>query len=264
MKRLMTVVLGVMFAIGLGGMAIAGSIDSSGAPSGGSGMYTLSQIYDYLNSGIKSTPVPSFQEPNVAPGPTMKTLKQIYEDHMAMLDQCNITAENVELGKIFFCTQAGNWGVQTGTGLMQPTPTITPTIPPTPTPTSTPIPWGPTACAGVNGTWGSTQIASPSEGCWIEAAGLQNCGVTCSNKSYLGVPLNCQAGNINDDGSCSICRAMHPNAGCDSNHTVTLDPIYRPSDNYCFQRNTSARADACGIAPGGLDSNYHLLCVCKP
>ena len=124
MKRLMTVVLGVMFAIGLCGMAVAGSIDSPGAPSGGSGMYTLSQIYDYMNSGIKATPVPSFQEPDAAPGPTMKTLREIYEDIHAKFDQCiTTTAANVESGKPFFSTQSGSWGVQMGTLVVPPTPT---------------------------------------------------------------------------------------------------------------------------------------------
>jgi len=91
------------------------SMDSPGIPSAGSGMYTLSQVYDYLNSGIKATPVPSFREPGAGPGPTMKTMKEIYEDIQAKFDQCDVTTANVDSGKKFFSTVPGNWGVRTGT-----------------------------------------------------------------------------------------------------------------------------------------------------
>ncbi|MCX6356173.1 MAG: hypothetical protein NTZ78_14920 [Candidatus Aureabacteria bacterium] len=55
MKRLMTVAFGLMFTVGMIGMAVAGSLDSPGAPSGGSGMYTLQNLYDYLTSGTALT-----------------------------------------------------------------------------------------------------------------------------------------------------------------------------------------------------------------
>ncbi|MCX6356043.1 MAG: hypothetical protein NTZ78_14250 [Candidatus Aureabacteria bacterium] len=45
----------------------------------------------------------------------MKTLREIYDDIKAKLDQCGATAADVKTGKTFFCTQAGSWGVQTGT-----------------------------------------------------------------------------------------------------------------------------------------------------
>ncbi|MCX6354008.1 MAG: hypothetical protein NTZ78_03770, partial [Candidatus Aureabacteria bacterium] len=77
--------------------------------------YSLSQIYDYLNSGIKTTPVPSFQEPGTGPGPTMRTLEEIYEDIQAKFDQCAATAADMKSGVTFFCTKSGSWGVQTGT-----------------------------------------------------------------------------------------------------------------------------------------------------
>ncbi|MCX6353929.1 MAG: hypothetical protein NTZ78_03355 [Candidatus Aureabacteria bacterium] len=141
MKKLMTAVLGLICAAGLVGMVMAGSIDSPGIPSAGSGMYSLSQIYDYLNLGIEVTPVPNFQEPSTAPGSTMKTTKQIYEDIKVKFGQCAATTDNVEQGVTFFCTK-GTWGVQTGTlaALPRPTatPTATPTVTPTPTPTVTP------------------------------------------------------------------------------------------------------------------------------
>jgi hypothetical protein len=50
-------------------------------------------------------------------------LREIYEDIQAKYDQCITTAAHVESGWPFFCTQPGSWGVQMGTGLMQPTPT---------------------------------------------------------------------------------------------------------------------------------------------
>jgi len=115
MRTALTLVLSVMCVAGLCGLVVAGNLDSAGAPSSGSGMYSLSQIYNYLNSGIKATPVPSFQEPGAAPGPTMKTTKEIYDNIVAKLDQCNATALDVGLGKTFFSTASGSWGVQTGT-----------------------------------------------------------------------------------------------------------------------------------------------------
>ncbi|MCX6355095.1 MAG: hypothetical protein NTZ78_09365 [Candidatus Aureabacteria bacterium] len=135
MRTTLVVVVSVMFSVGMAGMAVAGSIDSPGAPSAGSGMYSLTQVYDYLNSGIEVTPVPSFQEPSSAPGSTMKTLKDIYDDLRAKYIQCTVTADKVKSGEKFFCTQPGRWGVQTGTAYIPPTPT--PTSIPTPTPTKT-------------------------------------------------------------------------------------------------------------------------------
>ena len=78
-------------------------------------MYTLQQIYDYLNSGTEATPAPSFREPGGAPGPTMRTTKEIYEDIKAKYDQCDATVADVKSGKKFFSTAPGSWGVRTGT-----------------------------------------------------------------------------------------------------------------------------------------------------
>jgi len=133
-----------MLMAGLCGTVVAGSLDSPGAPSSGSRMCTLQNLYDYLNSGTAATMVGSFQEPSAAPGSTMKTISQIYDDIKAKFEECDATAENVELGKKIFCTQPGSWGLQTGkicnAGTPTPTPTITrtPTITPTRTPTITP------------------------------------------------------------------------------------------------------------------------------
>jgi hypothetical protein len=116
MKRLMTTVLGLTFMAGLAGMAVAGTIDSPGIPVSGSGMYTLSQIYDYLNSGTAASAPGAFQEPAGLPGPTMKTTKELYDDIKAKLDLCTAGPGDVKSGVKFFCTQSGSWGVQTGAG----------------------------------------------------------------------------------------------------------------------------------------------------
>ena len=119
-------------AISVGGIAIAGSIDSPGAPSGGSGMYTLQNSYDYLTSGTALTVQSSFLEPVFGPAAgTMKTTKEIGDAIKALLDQSTVTADEVKAGERFFCTQPGSWGIQTGTGQLIPTPTPPATITPT-------------------------------------------------------------------------------------------------------------------------------------
>jgi hypothetical protein len=90
-------------------------MDSPGYPSGGSGLYSLQQVYEYLTGGMPATVQAGFQEPESGPGPTMKTTKQIVDDLKALYEQCAVTAANVDSGVTFFCTQPGNWGVRTGT-----------------------------------------------------------------------------------------------------------------------------------------------------
>ncbi|MCX6353742.1 MAG: fibrinogen-like YCDxxxxGGGW domain-containing protein [Candidatus Aureabacteria bacterium] len=129
MRATLAVVLSVMVAAGLCGTVVAGSLDSPGLPSAGSGMYTISDIYNYLNSGtVAPTPGP-FSPPAFGPGSTMVNLREIYNAVATPFPQCNATAAHVEAGWTFFCTQSGSWGVQTGTYLGPPTqtPTITPT-----------------------------------------------------------------------------------------------------------------------------------------
>ncbi len=115
MKKLfMAAVVLVMVSIPTAGFA--GNIDSPGDPSAGSGMYTLLELYNYLNSGTVPTISGSFQEPSSGPGSTMKTTKNIYDDSKAKFDLCDAQASDVGSGKKFFSTLSGNWGVKTGTG----------------------------------------------------------------------------------------------------------------------------------------------------
>jgi len=89
--------------------------DSPGTP-GPSG-YTLSDIYDYLNSGSTVTIGGHSLEPpsGAVPGDTrFQTLNRIYDDIKAKFDQCTATGANVEEGKTFFSTQSASWGVRTG------------------------------------------------------------------------------------------------------------------------------------------------------
>jgi len=135
MKKLITAVLSLMFMVGLSGLTVAGNLDSPGAPSAGSGMYSLQNLYDYLTSGTTLTVQGSFQEPTSGPGSTMKTTKEIGDAIKALFDLCPVTSADVKSGVRFFCTQAGSWGVKTGTAQLMPTPTPTPTLTPTATPT---------------------------------------------------------------------------------------------------------------------------------
>ncbi|MCX6355641.1 MAG: LamG domain-containing protein [Candidatus Aureabacteria bacterium] len=140
MRATVILVVSVMIAAGFCGMAVAGSLDAPGAPSSGSGMYSLTDIYNYLAQGTPAPTQSAFKEPGSGPTlGTMRTLREIYEDHKAVLDQCNVTADKVASGTRFFCTQPGSWGLQTGIALLvpTPTPTATPTITPTPTVTPT-------------------------------------------------------------------------------------------------------------------------------
>jgi len=132
MKNLITIALSIMLMVVLYGLAVAGSLDSPGAPSAGSGMYTLQNLYGYLTSGTALTVQTGFQEPMAGPtAGTMKTTKQIGDDVKALFDLCALTtAEDVRSGHPFFCTQPGSWGVRTGTLVVPPTPT--PTLTPTP------------------------------------------------------------------------------------------------------------------------------------
>ncbi|MCX6354010.1 MAG: DUF1566 domain-containing protein [Candidatus Aureabacteria bacterium] len=165
MEKFSTAVLGLIFAAGMVGMAFAGSIDSTGAPSVGSGMYTLGNLYDYIVSGTALEAKTSFQEPSAAPGSTMKTTKEIGDTLKTSFDLCNATAAHVESGWTFFSTAPGSWGVQTGTLFVPPTPTLTPT----PTPTIEPT-WY--AANGPSGSDMVANIAGMAVAKWTNNAGM--------------------------------------------------------------------------------------------
>ncbi|MCX6353542.1 MAG: hypothetical protein NTZ78_01405 [Candidatus Aureabacteria bacterium] len=115
MKKIMAMALGLLFAASMAGMAAAGSLDSPGSPSVGSGMYTLQNLYDYLTSGTALTAQSGFQEPTAAPGSTMKTTKEIGDGISVLFGQCPATIADVRQGVKFFSTVSGSWGVRTGT-----------------------------------------------------------------------------------------------------------------------------------------------------
>ncbi|MCX6354011.1 MAG: hypothetical protein NTZ78_03785 [Candidatus Aureabacteria bacterium] len=251
MKRVLEVMLSITFAVGMTGIAIAGSIDSPGTPSSGSGMYTLLQIYDYLNSGTTATIPDSFQEPSAAPASTMKTTRQIYDDIKTKFEECDATTYDVALGKKFFSTQSGAWGVQTGRVCIAGTPTPTPTV--TPLPTATPPTW----CTSAGGYWYPTEAGSGSSGCWFVAtANNTSCNSVCGNKG-----LTCQAGNWNDDASCSV---MNHFVSCTACYVQTGDyrwlPGFEVSQTLCWRREQSVSQEC---SNGSSGWTMKRVCVCQ-
>jgi len=216
MKGLVTSVSILFFLIGMRVTAFGGSVDSPGSPSIGSGMYSLQQIYDYLNSGIEATPLSIFQEPGAAPGATMKTTKQIYDDIKAKMDQCTGIAADMAQGKTFFCTRPGSWGIQTGTAQLVPTPT--PTATQTPTPTSTPT-------SSVYGGLVAYYTLDDTSGAVIDSSGNGNNGA--NNGAARGV-----TGKINNAFSFD---------GADDYVNSTYKPVYDSdtSFSYSFWINSS-------------------------
>lgn len=267
MKKLAWLTAGVMFLFGLNGITVAGTVDSLGAPSEGSSMYTLSQIYDYLNSGTLAPTPSSFQEPDTGPGPSMKTLRDLYDDIKAKLDACKASPANVQLGVTFFSTQPGSWGVQTGSLVPTLTPTLTPTSTATPTATATPT-WGPSRCqaAPYYGIWGATQVSS-NMGCWIQgptmAGNDTNCNAVCTS---LG--LTCDPGNWNDSSSCSMCQAFGGGGnGCNGVNYYSAAPFryVQGGQDTCYYRTaggSGSTKDCAGYRAGtGI---LKMLCVCRP
>ncbi|MCX6353498.1 MAG: hypothetical protein NTZ78_01180 [Candidatus Aureabacteria bacterium] len=258
MKNFITAALSLLFAACLSYPAIAGSLDSPGAPSAGSGMYSLQNLYEYIVSGVALEEKTSFQEPTAAPGSTMKTTKEIGDALKASYDQCDVTVDDVRSGKKFFSTMLGSWGVQTGTGLMQPTPTSTPTATPTPTitPTTTPTPtWGQTRCEAKGGYWANDGLGS--NGCWFLTFSEQlSCDGVCDS-----VGLRCTAGDWNDDEQCSVCKHLK-GAGSycqDHDYPSAVAPFGCP-DGRCYGR-AGGTSKSCS-APS--TSDWYPLCVCLP
>ena len=114
----MAISRGIVFAFIftlLTGLAEAGDIDSHQTPSSGSGMYSLSEIYEYLITGVEPVSSSSFLEPSTSPGSTGKTTKEIYEDIKALFDQATATPEKVLSTVRFFSADTGSWGATQGT-----------------------------------------------------------------------------------------------------------------------------------------------------
>ncbi len=97
--------------------AFAGNLDSPGAPAAGSGMPTLTDIYNQLDTGAVSTPAPSFQEP--LSGPTAGSGKSLSDlkSKLPAPDNTNGAATaDVLSGKTFWGLRTdGTWGLNTGT-----------------------------------------------------------------------------------------------------------------------------------------------------
>jgi len=113
MKRLAFIVA-MFITLGVASAWAAG--DSPGTP--GPTMYTLANIYDYLNSGTTATLGGHDLEPpsGAVPGDTrFRTLTEIYSDIKGKFDLCDTTVADVQVGKKFFSTASGSWGVATGT-----------------------------------------------------------------------------------------------------------------------------------------------------
>ncbi|MCX6355115.1 MAG: hypothetical protein NTZ78_09470 [Candidatus Aureabacteria bacterium] len=258
MRATLVIAVSVLFVAGLCGIVVAGSLDSPGAPTAGSQMYTLLDIYNYLNSGTAAPTPGPFQEPGAGPGSTMKTTRQIYDDIKAKLDQCNATtAYDVALGKPFFCTVAGSWGIQTGKVCISGTPT------PTPTPTFTPM--DPAACAALGGWFAAQGSEVPGNGCWFYSAskGL-SCDSVCTAKS-----LRCAHTNWNDDTNASACKHFVTNSpslfetsasGAYPMVEPNGWPDYHGADR-CYRRSEGYPQNCSETVDGNY---YKRLCVCEP
>jgi len=241
MKKLITAAISLLFVACLSYTAIAGSLDSPGAPSAGSGMYTLQNLYDYLTSGTALTVQSSFQEPTSGPGSTMKTTKEIGDAIKDKFNLCAATADNVEQGVTFFCTQPGSWGVRTGTLSALPSPTATPTIPPKPA-----------YCTTAGGIWAPDGLGS--YGCWLQTSSGQSCAARCSS-----VSLACMDGNVDDPG-CAVCKSIHGDKTClGSSSDGWMKPFYYTVGDNCHERGTDTQPKDCNYAQG----NILILCVCK-
>jgi hypothetical protein len=111
-KTIMTIIMG---AVLLPLTAYAGNLEPPGQPSAGSGMPTLTGIYDQLVNGTVSPPAASFQEP--ATGPTAGTGRTLGEIQGKLPAPDNVhgaATGQVLSGKTFWGLTGGEWGRQTG------------------------------------------------------------------------------------------------------------------------------------------------------
>jgi len=259
MKNLFTVALSLLFVVGLSGVAVSGSLDSPGALSAGSGMYTLQNLYDYLTSGTALTVQTSFQEPTSGPGSTMKTTKEIGDGVQALFAQCPATAADVKSGVKFFSTVSGSWGVQTGTGLMQPTATATATPSPTQTPSPTPTgAWNQATCEGplFNGYWANKNNGS-GFGCW-EFANASQQGQSCDTVC-AAAGLACDPDiTWNYNTTCDVCHHVWVGLACSGNAAGPQNPTWYDDLPHCYYRGGTG-----GQACAYTEVKSRRLCVCR-
>ncbi len=95
--------------------AVAGDLDSPSDPNTlSSGMYSLDDIYNRLNSGTAGT-ITSFNEPAQAPVSQGRNLNDIMSIAPTVDNQFGATPADVAFGKKFWGLKDGTWGLQTGT-----------------------------------------------------------------------------------------------------------------------------------------------------
>jgi hypothetical protein len=111
-KTILTI---IMSAVLLPLTSFAGNLEPPGEPSSGSGMPTLTGIYNQLMNGTISTPAATFQEPAVGPTTgTGRTLGEI-QGKLPAPDSANgATTGQVLSGRTFWGLTGGAWGRQPG------------------------------------------------------------------------------------------------------------------------------------------------------
>jgi hypothetical protein len=111
-KKVVTIILSLTI---IPFTSFAGNLEPPGEPTSGSGMPTLTNIYNQLTSGTTSTPAASFQEPESGPTTgTGRTLSEI-QGKLPAPDSANgaMTCQ-VLSGRTFWGLTGGEWGRQTG------------------------------------------------------------------------------------------------------------------------------------------------------
>ncbi|MCP4362378.1 MAG: DUF1566 domain-containing protein [Chloroflexi bacterium] len=98
---------------------LAGNIDSSAAPNA-TNSYTLEDIYNRLDASTAGSQS-VFAEPAAGPGSTMHDLNSIMGVAPALDAANGASAADVANGKTFWGLTSGQWGVQTGTGIISAT-----------------------------------------------------------------------------------------------------------------------------------------------
>ena len=101
--------------------APAGSLDAPGAPTGGSGMPTMADIYNRLDTGTTGTAPGAFREP--LNGPTVGTGRTLVDiqNRLPVADTTNgaLTGDVLQ-GKTFWGVRTdGTWGLKSGTVPLQ-------------------------------------------------------------------------------------------------------------------------------------------------